>query len=227
MVALDTEEEVYVDNERDVFTLRSEAERGPRAIEEGGTHAYTCDARLEDEELEDGALNDAELDDVDLTHMYMHVSELGDDADDAEDEELADGEDEDEDDSEDEDDNNELEEVMDAVSELEDEEDRNDDMPNDLMRVKRYLSTLRRLDGITDRAFGALRGYTTEFLVNEGLLFRRAKLNMPPRKVIWDKNEQSSIIQQMHDESGHRGKKGTYQKVALRYWWKGLKKEWG
>jgi len=113
--------------------------------------------------------------------MYMHVSELADDADDAKDEELVDGEDEDEDDSEDKDDNNKLEEVMDAdltlarISELGNEEelreeddmenedindnegDRNDDMPDDLMRVKRYLSTLRRLDGITDRAFGALR----------------------------------------------------------------------
>jgi len=131
-VALSAVEEVYVDNERDVFTLRSEAERGLRAIEEGGTHAYTCDAkledakleveklgdgRLEDEELQDGAFNDAELDDADLIHMYTHVSELADDADDADEaknEELADGEDEDGDDSEDEDDKNKLEEVMDT-----------------------------------------------------------------------------------------------------------------
>ena len=26
----------------------------------------------------------------------------------------------------------------------------------------------------------------------------------------------------MHDKGGHRGKKGTYTKVALCYWWKGL-----
>ena len=111
--------EVHVDNERDIFTLRSEAERGPRAIEEGGTHAYTCDTKLEDTKLEveklgNGKLEDAELDDANLTHMYTHMSELADDVDDAKDEELADGEDEDEDDSEDEDDNNKLEEVMDA-----------------------------------------------------------------------------------------------------------------
>ena len=132
MMALETEEQVHADNETDVFTLRSEAECGPRAIEEGGIHTYTCDAkledtkleveklgdgRLEDEELEDGAFNDRELDDADLTHIYTHISELADDADDADeakDEELADGEDEDEDDSEDEDDNNKLEEVMDT-----------------------------------------------------------------------------------------------------------------
>jgi len=182
-------------------------------------------------------LNDAELDDADLTHMYTHVSELADDADDAKDEELADGDDSDElnecmdadlthamvnngDGDNDEVENNELEEVMDTdlilarISELEDEdamenkdilineneEDGNDDMPNDLMRVKRYLSMPRRPDRISDRAFGAFRRYATEFLVNEGLLFRR-----------------SSIIQQLHDESGHRGKKGAYEKIALCY----------
>jgi len=73
-----------------------------------------------------------------------------------------------------------------------------------------------------DKAFRAFIRYATKFLVNEGLLFRRAKLNMPPRRVIWDRNEQNNIIQQLHDESGHRDKKGTYQKVALQYWWKGL-----
>ena len=120
---------MYIDNERDVFTLRSRAERVPRAIEEGGTHVYTCDGklentklkveklgdgRLEDEELEDGALKDAELYDADLTHIYTHVSELADNVDNVKDEELADGEDEDKDDSEDEEDNNKLEEVMDT-----------------------------------------------------------------------------------------------------------------
>jgi len=95
-------------------------------------------------------------------------------------------------------------------------------MPDDLMRVKRYLSMLRRLDGITDRVFGALRRYATEFLANEGLLFKRAKLNMPPKRVIWDKNKQNNIIQQMHNESGQRGKKETYEKITLRYWWKEL-----
>jgi len=64
--------------------------------------------------------------------------------------------------------------------------------------------------------------YVTELLVNKELLFRRAKLNMPPRRIIWDRNKQNNIIQQLYDESGHRGKKGTYEKIALHYWWKGL-----
>ena len=45
---------------------------------------------------------------------------------------------------------------------------------------------------------------------------------MPSRRVIWDENDQKSIIKELHDNSGHRGKKGTYQKIALMYQWKGL-----
>jgi len=51
-------------------------------------------------------------------------------------------------------------------------------MPDNLISVKSYLATLQRPDGITNGAFGALRQYATEFLVNEGLLFQRSKPNM-------------------------------------------------
>jgi len=47
-------------------------------------------------------------------------------------------------------------------------------------------------------------------------------MNMPPKRVIWDKDEENNIIRQLHDGSGHRGTKETYGKTALRYWWKGL-----
>jgi len=126
-----------------------------------------------------------------------------------------------EDDSDD-DDSDELDECMDAdlthaMVNNGDGDAENDNVPDELRRIKYYLLTLERPDGMTDKAFRAFVQYATEFLVNEGLLFRRAKLNMPPRRVIWDRNDQNNIIQQLHDESGHRGKKRTYQKVALRY----------
>jgi len=133
----------------------------------------------------------------------------------------SDSDDSDSDDS-DSDDSDELDECMDtdlthAMVNNGDGDVENDDMPDKLRRIKPYLLTLERPDGMTDRAFRAFVRYTTEFLVNEGLLFRRAKLNIPPRRVIWDRNEQTNIIQQLHDESGYKGKKGTYQKIALRY----------
>jgi len=129
----------------------------------------------------------------------------------------------------------ELEEEMDAdlaVNEVdseeggdnEDEIEEDDDqaMRDEIKKVTRYLTTLRRLGNMTDKQFDSFRQYALRFLVEEGQLFRRAKPGMPPKRVIWDQNEQKDIMSQLHDESGYRGKKGSYEKVALRYWWKGL-----
>ena len=91
-----------------------------------------------------------------------------------------------------------------------DDNDDDDDMPEDLKRVKRYLLTLERPDGMTDRVFNEFRQYAVKPLMHEGLLFRRAKPNMPPKRVLWNNNEQNDIIRQLHDESGHRGTKRTY-----------------
>ena len=51
------------------------------------------------------------------------------------------------------------------------------------------------------------------------MLFRRAKPNILPKRVIWDLDERIDIISKLHDKSGHRGRQGTDSKVALRYWW--------
>ena len=92
-----------------------------------------------------------------------------------------------------------------------------DKVPQEFRRVMAYLLTLQRPDGMTDKPFNSLKQYALRFLVHEGLLFRPPKVNMSPRRVIWDGHEQKKIIKELHDQSGHRGKKGTYQEVALRY----------
>jgi hypothetical protein len=107
-----------------------------------------------------------------------------------------------------------------AVNELNDEEA--EDMPEELKNVRKFLTSLERPEGMTDKSFESFRRFALEFLVEGGWLFRRAKSGMPPKRVVWKEEEQKNIMQQLHEESGHRGKKGTYEKIALRYWWKGL-----
>ena len=57
------------------------------------------------------------------------------------------------------------------------------------------------------------------------MLFKRSKPNIPPKGVIWHKEERKEIIRKLHDENGHKGRQGTYSKIALRYWWPGLYRE--
>ena len=189
----------------------------------------------DDEGLADNADDEDLADDTDDEDLADDADEegLADDADDegladnADDKDLADGVEseelaQDEDAKDAEHDEDEEHEEDDSDGDDEDDEDDVDDMPHDLKRIKGYLLTLQRPVGMTDRAFNSFRQYALRFLMHEGVLFRRAKQNMPPKRVIWGKNVQNDIIRQLHDESGHRGTKGTYEKAALRYWWKGL-----
>ena len=98
----------------------------------------------------------------------------------------------------------------------EDEED-DEGMPDELKKIKKYLLTLKRPVGVSDKVYDSFRQFALKFLVHEWLRFFLNKVNIPLRRVVWDKAQQGEIIREMHDKGGHRGKKGTYTKVALYY----------
>ena len=45
---------------------------------------------------------------------------------------------------------------------------------------------------------------------------------MPPRRVLGNTKDKIEVLRQLHQESGHRGRDGTYEKAELRYYWDGL-----
>ena len=45
------------------------------------------------------------------------------------------------------------------------------------------------------------------------------------RRVVDNLIERQTILQQLHDESGHKGREGTYRQIADRYWWEDLHSE--
>lgn len=94
--------------------------------------------------------------------------------------------------------------------------------PEDLRQVITYLQDVRKPPGMTPKDFRKLRNRAVKFLIMEGVLFRRGRVNLPPRRVVVSTAERNKVITELHDESGHRGRQGTYEKVALRYWWDGL-----
>lgn len=93
---------------------------------------------------------------------------------------------------------------------------------NDLV-LGRYLETLQRPRELTDLQYQQLRKKTRNFLVRDGYLFKRSnKHGIPPRRVVGLQEQKLKIIQELHDEIGHRGKKNTFDQISRRYQWKGL-----
>jgi len=88
-----------------------------------------------------------------------------------------------------------------------------------------YLTTLKRPEGVTGKEFRKFKAEALKFIVLDGHLFRRTSKNIPLRRVVDNETDRSSILRALHEDSGHRGREGTYRRVADRYWWNDLAKD--
>lgn len=67
------------------------------------------------------------------------------------------------------------------------------------------------------KEFNAFKKKAVKFKVQENHFFRKNNKNVPMRRVDDNPTERQNIFQQLHDESGHKGREGTYRRVANRY----------
>ena len=100
-----------------------------------------------------------------------------------------------------------------------------DKYSDDSRKIATYLTTLRRPPELDTKEFNAFKKKAVKFKVQDNHLFRRNSKNVPMRRVVDDPVERQNILQQLHDESGHKGREGTYRRVADRYWWDNLHAE--
>ena len=96
-------------------------------------------------------------------------------------------ENEDNEDSEDSEDNEDSEERARSDEDEDEDEEDDEEMPDELKKIKKYLLTLKRPVGMTDKVYDSFRQFALKFLVREGLLFFLNKVNIPLRRVVWDK----------------------------------------
>ena len=100
------------------------------------------------------------------------------------------------------------------------EEEAEEEIPEEFRKIIHYLKDFEHPEGLTCKKYLQFQHFATKFLLcEERILFRQAKPNILPKRVIWGPDERIDIISKLHNESGPRGKQGTYSKVALRYWW--------
>lgn len=55
------------------------------------------------------------------------------------------------------------------------------------------------------------------FRVENDQLYRRGSKNVSARKVINGEEFKQRISKELHDSGGHRGREGTYKRIADRY----------
>jgi hypothetical protein len=97
----------------------------------------------------------------------------------------------------------------------------NDDYSEESQRIARYLTTLRKPKDLIGSGFRQFKKKAIRHAVQDRLLFRKENKNIPSRLVIDSGEEQAKIIKALYDDSGHKGRESTYQKIADRYYWEG------
>lgn len=85
-------------------------------------------------------------------------------------------------------------------------------------KIATYLTTLRQPLEMTTKEFNAFKKNAIKFKVKDNHLFRRNSKNVPMCRVVDDLEERQTILQQLHDESDHKRREGTYRRVANQYW---------
>ena len=53
------------------------------------------------------------------------------------------------------------------------------------------------------------------------------KATLVARRVMDGTEAQEAILHELHDIGGHRGREGTYRRVADRYFWEGMYRDGG
>lgn len=82
-----------------------------------------------------------------------------------------------------------------------------------------YLETMRLPTHLDNKAQQALKKRSKNYFGRDGKMWKRAKEGMLPREVVLSDARQTKMLQQLHDELGHRGVHETNRRVAERAWW--------
>jgi len=90
---------------------------------------------------------------------------------------------------------------------------REDDAEDEgLQRVRAFLVSMKQPPGMGTGKYKRL-----EVLGRDGVLGQPGKARMLPRRVVFGQEARKEILRQLHDESGHRGRDGIYEKASFRY----------
>ena len=90
--------------------------------------------------------------------------------------------------------------------------------------IHAYLQSQKYPDEWTKDQKRRLREKAEVFILMEGVLFHAKKKT----EVIWDRVEQRKVVAHLHDNiigGAHFGMSATFEKVASRFWWKGIQKD--
>ena len=88
--------------------------------------------------------------------------------------------------------------------------------------IAMYLLSLQRPSRLRGEPLRRWIKQAARFFVRERYLFRKATKTKPVRRVLDGEDLQAALIQEIHEQLGHKGIQTTFGAVSQRYWWEGM-----
>ena len=92
-----------------------------------------------------------------------------------------------------------------------------------LEKVRNWLETLKRPDGITDPDYKTFMRYCTEFFISDKRLWRKDSKGQ--HKIVIYQDRRLFLITAAHNDVGHHGFYATNALLTERYWWPNLSQD--
>ena len=96
-----------------------------------------------------------------------------------------------------------------------------DEYSRESQRIAKWLTTLRKPQGMSRKEYRAFKTKATKYSVRDRKLWRNAVKGQPPRLSIDSEERRAELLHSLHDEMGHRGRESTYARLNARYYWDG------
>jgi transposase InsO family protein len=87
-----------------------------------------------------------------------------------------------------------------------------------LLDILQFLTTLEAPDSATPQEQKRFIKRATQFYVKSGIMWKRRKEGNP-LKVIFSKEHRKQLLNQAHEDLGHRGVQAVFETIKLRFYW--------
>lgn len=96
------------------------------------------------------------------------------------------------------------------------------DYGEDSEQVARWLVTMQRPEGMSNKHYNQFGKFASRFMVQEDQLFRLPKSGKSSSRVVDRDERRYAVMKAVHDEVGHKGREGTYHLIIVRYSWESV-----
>ena len=99
------------------------------------------------------------------------------------------------------------------------------DYGEDFLKIAEYVTTMKIPKGMDRKNFRKFKWKALNYDIHSEKVWRLSARSSLTKLIIDTDKDKSRILKGCHDNLGHKGRKSTYHRILIRYYWKGCYKD--